>query len=111
MSIIILRERMSQDLRTSMKNRDKVAVSLLRTLMAALDNAEAVAVDHASLPKVPTTERYEVPRKELTDDEVRQLLEEELAERRRAHSNYMALQVASEVERLQQEIDILVTYL
>jgi len=101
---------MSQDLRTAMKNRDKVTVSLLRTLMATLDNAEAVAVDLSTLPKVPTTERHEVPRKELTSAEVRQLLERELAERQRAHGEYVALGLADEAKRLQTEIELITAY-
>lgn len=106
-----LRNQMSQDLRTAMKSRDKVAVSLLRTLMAALDNAEAVAVDLATLPKVPTTERHEVPRKELTSDDVQQLLERELAERQRVHGEYAALGLADEAKRLQTEIELIAVYL
>ncbi|MCB0063000.1 MAG: GatB/YqeY domain-containing protein [Caldilineaceae bacterium] len=111
MSIIILRERMSQDLRTAMKHRDKVAVSLLRTLMATLDNAEAVAVDHANLPKVPTTERYEVARKELTPDEIQQLLERELADRQCTRNEYVALGLTEEVTRLETEIELIAAYL
>ncbi|HRW10953.1 MAG TPA: GatB/YqeY domain-containing protein [Caldilineaceae bacterium] len=111
MLIVELRNQMSQDLRMAMKNRDKVAVALLRTLMATLDNAEAVAVDHATLPKVPTTERHEVPRKELTSDDVQQLLERELAERQRAHGEYVALGLAAEAERLQTEIELISDYL
>ena len=111
LSVTELRNQLSQDLRTAMKTRDKVAVSLLRTLMATLDNAEAVAVDHASLPKVPTTERHEVPRKELTSDEIRQLLARELAERQRAHSEYVTLGLGNEAERLQTEIEWIATYL
>ncbi|MCB0099617.1 MAG: GatB/YqeY domain-containing protein [Caldilineaceae bacterium] len=111
MSVTELRNQLSQDLRTAMKTRDKVAVSLLRTLMATLDNAEAVAVDHASLPKVPTTERHEVPRKELTSDEIRQLLGRELAERQRAHDEYLALGLADEVTRLETEIELITHYL
>jgi uncharacterized protein len=106
-----LRNQMSQDLRAAMKSRDQVAASLLRTLMATLDNAEAVAVDHLTLPKVPTTERHEVPRKELTRDEIQQLLERELAERQRAHGEYTALGLATEAQRLQSEIELIAVYL
>jgi uncharacterized protein YqeY len=106
-----LRKQLSQDLRAAMKDRNKVAVSLLRTLMATLDNAEAVAVDHLTLPKVPTTERHEVPRKELTSDEVQQLLEREVAERQRAHGEYIALGLASEAQRLQTEVELIAVYL
>lgn len=102
---------MSQDLRTAMKSRDKIAVSLLRTLMATLDNAEAIAVDHAILPKIPTTERYEVARKELTPGEIQQLLEREVAERQRAHSEYLALGLTDEVTRLETEIELITRYL
>jgi uncharacterized protein YqeY len=106
-----LRAKLSNDLRTAMKNRDKVAVALLRSLMATLDNAEAVAVDLSALPKVPTTERYEVARKVLTPDEVRQLLEQELADRQRAHDEYTTLGLADEAERLQAETQLIASYL
>ena len=111
MLVTELRNQMSQDLRTAMKSRNKAAVSLLRTLMATLDNAEAVAVDHATLPKVPTTDRYEAARKELTADEVQQLLEQELADRQRTQEEFEALGLADEVERLQIEIDLIAAYL
>ncbi len=111
MLIVELRKRMSNDLRAAMKKRDKAAVSLLRTLMAALDNAEAVTVDLSTLPKVATTERYEVPRKELTSAEVQQLLERELAERQRAHAGYVALGLDDEATRMQTEIELVASYL
>lgn len=111
MLIVELRTQMSQDLRTALKSRDKVAVSLLRSLMASLDNAEAVAVDDASLPTVPTTERYEVARKTLTADDVRRLLEQELAERQRVHDEFVSLGKADVVVRLRTEIELIAAYL
>ncbi len=111
MSTSELRERLSGELRVAMKAREKQTVVLLRTLMATLDNAEAVTVDLATLPKVATTERHEVPRKLLSEDEIRALLQREIAERRHNCAEYEALGLPEKATQLQQEAELIASYL
>ena len=74
-----LRERLTQDLRAAIKARDRARIAALRTLAAALDNATAVPIEGRGVPMpFPTAE---VPRKVLTEDDLRAILLREIAER------------------------------
>ena len=73
-----LRERLEADLKTAMRERDRTRVSILRTTMSALSNAEAVD-SSASRPQRGVY-ASEVARRELTDDEILAVLERERAE-------------------------------
>jgi uncharacterized protein len=75
-----LRTRLTEDLRTAMKERDGVRVSAMRSLIAALDNAAAVPIDDAQVAGGSS----EVPRKTLSEDDLLQVLALEMAERRNA---------------------------
>jgi uncharacterized protein len=74
-----LRERIAQDLKAAMKSRDAPRVSALRSLAAALDNATAVPQPARSGP--PSHQPAEVPRRMLSDEDVRDLLLREIGER------------------------------
>jgi uncharacterized protein YqeY len=69
-----VRARIRADLRTAIAERDAVRVSMLRTTLAALSNAEAV--DPADVPAGIT----EAPRRELDSAAIRTVLEAEHAE-------------------------------
>jgi len=102
---------MNQDLRDAMKARDLKKVSALRTIMAVLDNAEAVAIDPATQPKVPTTERHEVPRKQLSEAAIHQLLQQEITSREQTRAQLARLGRREEAEALASEIALLAAYL
>ncbi|HEY2591915.1 MAG TPA: GatB/YqeY domain-containing protein [Steroidobacteraceae bacterium] len=74
-----LRARLGPELRVAIKARDGARIAALRTLAAALDNATAVPIEDpgVAMPSAVT----EVPRKVLTDDDVRSILLREIAER------------------------------
>ena len=73
------RDRMQADLRTAMKARDSVRVSVLRSALAALANAEAVVPGHqSSTPEAFGT--TEVPRRELSEADEHQILAREIDE-------------------------------
>jgi uncharacterized protein len=72
-----LRARLSADLRTALKSRDKAAIDTLRCLLAVLDNAGAQE------PKV-FAPSVEVPRKSLTEDELQARMQAEITSRRAA---------------------------
>lgn len=89
-----MKSRLRSDLRTAMKSRRKVEAALIRELIAALDNAEAVP-GSAGLTSLVRHEfrsgSAEVERLVLSDDRVRDLLLAEIQKREQA---------AAELERL-----------
>lgn len=90
-----MRVRLQGDLRAAMKAREQRRVTLLRTLIAAIDNAEAVAapVNESGPARLTGGSRYvatgpagesEVPRRMLSAAEVDAVLAAEQAGRREA---------------------------
>lgn len=100
-----LRDALRTHLVRSMKSRDREAVSVLRVTLAAIDNAEAVEVDAVApagaLEESPRAGAAELPRRQLTEAEVRTVVESELAERRAA-----AASAADEAWRREREREI-----
>jgi uncharacterized protein YqeY len=87
-----IRERLQRDLRAAMKARDLLARDLLRALIAAIDNAGAVAWEETQAPSITTTQgrsRYvvtgagqtEVARKPLSNEAIAALFKREAGER------------------------------
>ncbi len=105
---MIVYEKMKADLRTAMKLRDTATVSTLRTLIAAIDNAQTVPLDEAIAPSVGKTN--DVPRRELSGAEVRTLLQSEATERRATIKQYECLGRSSEADRLRTELDVIAAY-
>lgn len=107
-----LREQMKTDLRSAMKARATEDVVTLRSVLAAIDNAEAVPVAPTSSSVAPVIGRSaDVPRKVLSADDIRQLVQHEVDERRHASATYAQLGQAAEAERLQRAADLLAAYL
>lgn len=104
-----LRARLAQELRAAIKARDGARIAALRTLAAALDNATAVPIeDHwGPMPFAAA----EVPRKVLTDDDVRSVVRHEIAERRDAAFAFEMHGCFEEALGLKAEIAILEGYL
>ena len=111
-----VRERLQQALRAAMKARDTVAVSALRSVLAAIANAEAVPPAAAS-PAV-TGDQYvagstaglaatEAGRRELTGEEVAEIVRAEAAERRAAARQYHAAGQAEQAGRLLREAQVI----
>ncbi len=101
-----------------MKARDTAAVSALRSVLAAIANAEAVpaAADGSSL--AVTGDQYvagstaglaatEARRRELTGEEVAEIVRAEAAERRAAARQYRAAGQAEQAERLLREAQVI----
>lgn len=103
-----------------MKARDAVAVSALRSALAAIDNAEAVDAAPAPPPgaghpdiggSVGSLWAAEVERRTLTDAEVEETVRAEVAERLVAARDYERLGHREHAERLRGEADVLTRYL
>jgi uncharacterized protein YqeY len=121
-----LRARLRADLTAAMKARDKVVVAVLRTTLAAFDDAEAVpppAVGPGAGPTTgPATSEYvagtsvglgsaEVARRELTLDDLYAVLRAQIDERTAGAGTYAAHGQAEAGDRLRREADVLRGYL
>lgn len=106
-----VRNRMKTDLRQAMKERDMATVATLRTMLAALDNAEAVPVEvNASFQWMPG-QHSDVPRKALSEEEFLQILRKEAVGRRTAIATYEGLGRIEEAERLRAELSVFERYI
>ena len=107
---IPLRQRLRDALTTAIKSRDRVAVSALRSTLAAIDNAEAVdrpssADRNLAIEMIPTgAGAAEVARRILTESQVEQIVRAELADRRTAADTYDQAGQQEHAERLRNEI-------
>lgn len=88
MNMDSIRTRLAADLQRAMKDKNLSAVQALRSLMAALDNAEAVAVAAPAVMPMAggiagATEGVgstEVARRALAEEEVREIIRREIDE-------------------------------
>ena len=109
-----MKQRLRDDLRAAMAGKRSAEVAVLRTLLGALDQAEAVDAvargrEYASLkfgdPEV------EVPRKRLSAEEVRAVVVREHDELRRAADDYARLGRADAVAVCAIKAEVLARYL
>lgn len=103
-----LRARLSADLRSAMKARDKAAIDTLRCLLAVLDNAGAQAP--ATTPTAVVGLVAEVPRKSLTQSELQALMHAEVTSRRMAVIEYERGGRRQDAARLRAELVLLSRY-
>jgi len=101
-----LRERLQSDLRSAMRARALAEVSVLRQLIAVIDNAGAV-------PSPTKTEpvQCEVERRFLNRDDIQALLQREIDVRQHATRVFRTLGRAVEAEATKFEMDIVGRYL
>ena len=100
---------MQSDLKLAMSARDRTAVAVLRTTLAALANAEAVSAD-GSRPAVGAFAN-EVSRRELDDAAIRRVIEGERAELAASADEYDAVGQRDEATALRQQLAVLDRYL
>ncbi len=117
-----LRQRISTALRAAMLAQDRIAVSALRSALAALANAEAVRTDpDADTPNAPTHPRLagttagvgatDVERRVLDDDEQRRIVQAEIDERLAAASQSDMGGRPDRGVQLRAEAEVLATHL
>jgi uncharacterized protein YqeY len=104
-SAAAFRQKLRDDLKAAMRERNTADVRLLRALGAAMDNAEAVPVEavRSEDPGASDDRPHEVSRRELSQDEIGDLLARERSERLSAAGEFAQLGQAGEAERLRQE--------
>lgn len=101
-----LRERLQSDLRSAMRARALAEVSVLRQLIAVIDNAGA-----APPPTKTEPVQCEVERRFLNRDDIQALLQREIDVRQHATDVFRTLGRAVEAEATKFEMDIVSRYL
>ena len=109
-----LRQRLRSELTAAMRGRDRVAVAVLRTTLAAVDNAEAVEVGSRATGMSLAVEQVPVgvgatdgERLALTEADVEGIVRGELADRLRAAVEYDEVGRPDHAERMRAEAGIL----
>jgi uncharacterized protein len=113
MSAAALKERLRADLKVALQARATEEVRVLRTLIAALDNAEAVpgeGVQDNSRPRAFGDVRGEVIRRQLDGRAVEALLSDETEARLAAAADYQRHGRTDEAERLRDEAALIARY-
>jgi uncharacterized protein YqeY len=112
-----LRLHMRQALREAMRARDKVAVSALRSTLAALDNAEAVPVGAAELRGLAVEQvpigvgTTEAARRELSEQHITGIVRAEAEERLTLAAQFTAPAQADRAAQLREEAAVLLRFL
>ena len=109
----LAKDRLRADLKIAMRNRAGIQIRALRTLVAALDSAEAVpAHDRHELYVVHTfgDGSAKVPRINLTHQEVIGVLQREAAARRADAVVLFALGKVAQAKELHLEADLIDSY-
>lgn len=92
-----------------MKARQKDTVSTLRTILGEIANAEAVETDTDFVPMIGRTN--DVPRRVLTEEDIRQILEAEAERHRAAIVEFEEVGRQDAAERLQAGLNVIMRYL
>ena len=101
-----MRRRLQADLRALIKERRNAEVSVIRTLIAAIDNAGAVP-----LPPRSGAPPGEVERRRLSTDDVQAVLRRELEEREASVREFTRLGRAERAEQARIEADVVGRYI
>lgn len=112
--IHIFLNQMKNDLRSAMLARQTEQVSVLRALIAAVDNSQAVPVGEMHDKYVVRAfgdKSVEVPRRALSIADLRAILVDEIAARRNAADEYARVDRPDAAERLVREAGIIDRYL
>ena len=111
-----LRGSLAAALPVAMRARDRVAVSALRSALARIANREAVSID--TIPRAGAIEQArlgagaaDAARRDLSEDEVRELVEAEVRERERAAAEVTAAGRPDVGETLLAEAAVLTAHL
>jgi uncharacterized protein len=113
-----LREGLRESLKVALRARDTIAVSAIRSAMGAVDNAEAVDRSHACPPAAGTIAKAhlgvgtgEVVRRELSGQDVVEIIRAEISDRTAAAAQYESLGRAEQASMLKGEATVLKSFL
>lgn len=105
-----VRQRLKVSLRDAIKARDPVAIAALRSAISALDNAEAVEGPARVRPHLGLG-AADVARRELSQQDVVQIVRAEIDERLAAAAEYHRLGRMDDARRLGAEAGVLESHL
>ena len=110
-----LRRGLRESLKVALRARDGIAVTALRSAISAIDNAEAVDRSQAPAPIIGEVRlgvgTGGVPRRELSAQEVIDLVRAEVGDRIAAAAEYERLGRAEQASRLKAEATVLQSFL
>ena len=110
MSASALKERLRADLKTAMRERKAGEVAVIRTLIAAIDNAEAVPI-HGLDERLRRREDVgEVARRDLDAAALGEVLAREMETRLAAAEDYARHGREDDAARLRQEAELITRY-
>ncbi len=104
-----LRQQLKIDLTQAMKARQTHAVTSLRIMLAAIDNAEAVEMDSTFNPVRGRTN--DVPRKILTEKQILQILQTEAEKQQDALAEFERLGRVEAAKQVRAELEVMSQYL
>lgn len=102
---------MQADLKAAMKARDSSRVAVLRATLGALANAEAIEPLSGPISLTAAAGSTEVARRELSDAEVRAVIERERAELLAAAAEREGLGLPEDAADLRAQAEVLGSYL
>jgi hypothetical protein len=114
-----MRTALRRDLTAAIKAKDRVAITALRSALAAIENAEAPPIDAATPAAVGNDHLAgallgvgagEIDRHELTDTELSAIVEKEIHDRTVVAAEYENLGRDERAARLRAEADVLARY-
>ena len=109
-----MKARLRADLRIAMKDGHSLAVKVIRTLVAAIDNAEAPPLDTsraASIQHQFHSGSAEVERLQMSVEDVHRILSTEMRERERVAAELEQLKQTDRAEELRAEALVIQRYL
>lgn len=104
-----IRQQISYDLFEAIKSRQTEIIPTLRTLLGEIANAEAVETDTDFVPMAGRSN--DVPRKQLSDDDIRRILQTEADHHREAIAEYESAGRPEAAEPLRLGLKIIDRYL
>jgi uncharacterized protein YqeY len=112
-----IRQRLDQELRQALRAKDKIAMSALRSALAAIGNAGAVPAAPAPAGGTSGSPHFagstagpgtsEAERRILTEGDAVQVVQAEIAERMAAAQEYQRTQHTGRADRLRREAAVL----
>ena len=111
MSADALKERLRTDLKAAMRERRSGEVAVLRTLIAAIDNAEAVPTDHLAGRLRRREDVGEVARRKLDQAALSGIVAAEAQSRLAASADYERNGRPDDAARLREEAQLVERYI
>jgi uncharacterized protein YqeY len=115
-----MRTSLRRDLTAALKTRDRVAITALRSALAAIENAEALSIEHTSdraaehghiAGAATGVGAAEAERRHLTEVDLHAIVEQEVHERSVAAEEYEQIGRHHLAEQLRSEAEVLSQYL